>query len=249
MKQCQHCRTHKGLDAFHKNRRMSDGLDHWCKACRSEYYLANKGKYRARASTPAARATKELCRKKYDKKYPGETNRQKKEWADRNREKVRETHRNYNRRNKQKIKNWGKENIVRLREYRRLYQARRWRDDRHYRMRSCLASRIHHALRGTRKSSCTEQLLGCSIRNFLTYFESKFVNGMTWANVMNGKIHVDHIIPCASFDLAKVEDQKKCFHFSNLQPLWAKDNRKKSDKIQYVRTSINNAPTEVMVGA
>ena len=47
---------------------------------------------------------------------------------------------------------------------------------------------------------------------------------MKWEDVMNGKIHIDHIKPCSSFDLSKPEEQKKCFHFTNLQPLWARDN-------------------------
>ncbi len=52
---------------------------------------------------------------------------------------------------------------------------------------------------------------------------------MSWENY--GKWHVDHILPCASFDLGKPEEQFKCFNYKNLQPLWATDNLKKQAKI------------------
>ena len=54
---------------------------------------------------------------------------------------------------------------------------------------------------------------------------------MTWELFMLGKIHVDHKKPCASFDLSQEKAQRECFHYTNLQPLWAKDNLKKGAKI------------------
>ena len=53
---------------------------------------------------------------------------------------------------------------------------------------------------------------------------------MTWKDVMLGKIQIDHILPVSSFDLAKPEEQKICFHFTNLQPLWDWENLMKRDK-------------------
>jgi len=60
------------------------------------------------------------------------------------------------------------------------------------------------------------------VKNYLTL---KFTDGMSWEN--HGKWHIDHIKPCCSFDLTKPEEQQKCFHYTNLQPLWAKDNLRK----------------------
>jgi len=72
-------------------------------------------------------------------------------------------------------------------------------------------------------------LIGASPSFVMGYLEAKFTEGMTWENYGHGW-HVDHILPCCSFDLTKEEEQKKCFHYSNLQPLWAEDNLKKGGK-------------------
>ena len=92
-----------------------------------------------------------------------------------------------------------------------------------------LRGRIVDVLKGHSKSDTTISMLGCTIKEFWIHLEKKFTKGMTREN--HGEWHVDHIIPCASFDLSKPEEQAKCFHYTNLQPLWAKDNIKKSNKI------------------
>lgn len=74
-------------------------------------------------------------------------------------------------------------------------------------------------------------MLGCDFEFFINYIESKFLSGMTWQNHTRTGWHIDHIMPCASFDLTDPEQQKKCFHYSNLQPLWAEDNLRKGDKV------------------
>ena len=101
------------------------------------------------------------------------------------------------------------------------YQERR-RTNPAFKIRCNLASRLYSALKGKPKSTTTMLLVGCDIEFLKGHLESKFKTGMTWENY--GTWHIDHIKPCALFDLLKSEEQKKCFHFSNLQPLWAKDN-------------------------
>ena len=82
---------------------------------------------------------------------------------------------------------------------------------------------------GANKKVSTMGMLGCSAEDFKNYLENKFREGMIWENY--GTWHIDHVYPCASFDLTKDEEQKRCFHYTNLQPLWAKENIKKSNKI------------------
>lgn len=74
------------------------------------------------------------------------------------------------------------------------------------------------------------ELLGCTRKFLVSYLESLFKPGMTWKNYGPNGWHIDHIKPCASFDLIKPEEQRKCCHYTNLQPLWAIDNIKKSDR-------------------
>jgi len=126
-------------------------------------------------------------------------------------------------------------NIVAMREKQRKYRRRRRRDCAGLMVCDLLRTRIRHALfgRDKDKKSRTMELVGCSIKELMAHIESKFSPGMSWDNC--GKIgwHIDHIRPCAAFDLTDPEQQKRCFHYSNLQPLWAKDNLSKSDKLDW----------------
>lgn len=63
----------------------------------------------------------------------------------------------------------------------------------------------------------------------MVHLESQFEPGMTWEN--RRKWHIDHIIPCAAFDLTDTEQQRACFHYTNLRPLWASENISKGTKI------------------
>ena len=72
------------------------------------------------------------------------------------------------------------------------------------------------------------KLFGCSYRQLRNHLQKQFKEGMTWENY--GDWHIDHIKPMAKFNLNVDDQRNKCFHYTNLQPLWAKDNLKKGDK-------------------
>ena len=74
-----------------------------------------------------------------------------------------------------------------------------------------------------------DNLIGCSIEYLKQHLESKFQPGMSWSNHSYRGWHIDHIIPCAKFDLTNEDQRKQCFHWSNLQPLWMMDNLAKGD--------------------
>lgn len=112
-------------------------------------------------------------------------------------------------------------------------QKQRIDTDINYRLRQRLGVRIWNALKakGVRKLYKTEQLIGCTIKELKQHLESQFKEGMSWGNY--GKWHVDHKLPCVSFDLSKQKEQKKCFHYSNLQPLWQLDNIRKGGRLSF----------------
>lgn len=97
--------------------------------------------------------------------------------------------------------------------------------DKTYRIIHSIRNRIRIAIKKNVKSSSSFNLLGCNISFLKEYLSKKFISGMSWEN--HGLWHIDHIIPCSSFNLALESEQKKCFHYTNLQPLWAKDNLSK----------------------
>jgi len=95
--------------------------------------------------------------------------------------------------------------------------------------------RIRDALKkGTPRPHLIE-LLGCSLQEFKVYLESMWTEGMSWDNFKKEGWWIDHIRPCASFDLTNIEEQKKCFHWSNQQPMWPNDNIKKSSWYEGIR--------------
>lgn len=147
------------------------------------------------------RKTHRKQRSNYNKKYYQNHIEQAKEYAD----KYRKSHR----------------------KSRRQYINNKLRIDINFKLAQNLRKRINKALKGISKSKSTINLLGCSIKELRLYLESKFKIEMNWSNYGYYGWHVDHIRPCASFNLSKESEQKKCFHYTNFQPLWAIDNIKK----------------------
>jgi hypothetical protein len=121
-------------------------------------------------------------------------------------------------------------NKIKLKKKANIYYKKRRKTDMEFRLLSNMRTRINHALKGKyKKSKKTRDLLGCTVEEFKKYIESKFKPGMNWEK--RHLIHIDHILPCSSFDLTKPEEQAKCFHYTNLQPLWASENLSKGNRI------------------
>ena len=184
------------------------------KARLKRYYEANKEKLLENNKKYYAKNKEKILawNKLYVFKNKERIKMMKKKWGEKNKEKVAAY---------MKIANSTPERIQKRVEYTR--QQRKINPN--FKIRDNIARRVLLALKGEQKSKPTLILLGCTIEELWKHLESKFTLGMTREN--HGEWHLDHIKPCASFDLTKPEQQAKCFHYTNLQPLWAKDNAKK----------------------
>lgn len=137
-------------------------------------------------------------------------------WREANRERCRER----DKRNRQK-------NLEQYRTRGREYTRNRRATDNKFRLVTNLRVRVYCAIK--QRSESTKDLLGCSIEHFIRHLESQFAPEMTWANY-GSYWEIDHVKPCASFDLTDSRQQKICFHWANCQPLGKIDNRRKGAK-------------------
>ena len=209
-KVCSKCKQEKLLRDFYKDTTKKLGLTSLCKKCINE----SGAKYR-RENPEKIRESKA----KYRRENP---------------EKVRESGAKYRRENPEKEnerkKKYRQENPEKIKEYRAKYERERYKNDENFRIEKLLRNRLRYALKSqsAKKSKGTLELTGCSIDELWEHLEKQFKDGMIRQNL--GKWHVDHIKPCSLFDLTDPEQQKECFNYKNLQPLWAEENRSKGAK-------------------
>lgn len=126
---------------------------------------------------------------------------------------------------------WYLRNKEKINSRNRRWLAARKKTDTAFKIRCTLGARLAKAIHGKQKSSSFEDLTGCSFDFLKVWLESKWKPGMSWDNYGYKGWHIDHIRPCASFDLSDPQQQRICFHFLNLQPLWASENLSKGARM------------------
>lgn len=119
------------------------------------------------------------------------------------------------------------------RKYYREWKIKYRNENIQHRIASALRSRLSAVIKNNKKTGSAVKDLGCSVQELKDHLESKFIEEMSWDNWgLTGRVwHIDHIIPLSSFDLTDREQLLKACHYTNLQPLWAIDNIRKSNKI------------------
>ena len=205
MKTCNRCEEIKPYSDFHKNKTTGDGYVTRCKSCMLQIYQEkNKDSIEAK--------NKRIAHNKKHKKAKDSARAKAK--YQRDIEASRATRREADRRRKHK---------------RNEYERHRYANDPDYRLTCQIRKRTLKALKNNSKSDSTVGLLGCSIQYAKKHLESQFADGMNWDNHGVHGWHIDHIRPCDSFDLSDPEQQRQCFHYTNLQPLWAVENESKGN--------------------
>lgn len=150
-----------------------------------------------------------------------------------NRERQSEYNRVYYESNKEVIlersNQYYQDNAESVKSKRYAYYKLKMKTDPTFKLTQYMRARVRNAVYNqfSSKACGTFELVGCTPLKLKGHLESQFTDGMGWENY--GEWHVDHIRPCASFDLTLDSEQKICFNYTNLQPLWARDNLKKGD--------------------
>jgi len=204
------------LDNFSKDSKGKFGVKSRCKVCIKEYDKAN---YSIE------------IKQQYYINNKTRINEQSKQTYNNNREYYIEKSKQYGKDNPEVRRKSTAKYLKSNPEYYNSYRKQRYNNDPQFKLRIILGNRLNEVLKKnkTYKTSNIIKLLGCSLDEVKEYLEKQFTTDMNWGN--HGIYwEIDHILPCDSFNLSNIEQQKQCFHYTNLQPLTKIDNRIKSNK-------------------
>lgn len=207
-KKCSKCRRYLDISDFYLRKRLT-GVGHssHCKKCIAIYrkkYISTL-EYKKNFQDYMKKYSKTIKYKDYQKKYTST-------------EKFKEYKRTYQRSEKR-------------RKYKTAYINKKKINDPEYKLRRKLRERVRNLFRKDRNQGSAVRNLGCTILELKNHLESQFKPGMNWHNHGQFGWHIDHIKPLSKFDLNNEEQFLKAVHYTNLQPLWWRDNIIKSNKI------------------
>jgi hypothetical protein len=253
-KVCSKCKKEKKVCDFYKDKTKKDGLTSNCKFCNNitikKYKEKNTDKVRQSKKKEYLKNIERY--RSQNQKWRGENPKHMSEYSKiyyvENKEELLEKQKNYYESNKntilKKSQEYVKDNLEKtskyqkkyrdnnkeiLRQYKQRYNKKRRQTDIIFKLKCNISHRIRQYLKNKTiiKNLKTFEIVGCSPEYLKEYLEKQFVSGMTWKS--RNSWHIDHIIPLSS---AKNEEELlKLCHYTNLQPLWASENIKKSNKI------------------
>jgi hypothetical protein len=219
---CSKCKVEKELCEFNRKKTSQPELRSECKECNS------------------------ISSKKYREENKDKELKRHKKYREENKEilkiKYYELHKEYRQNNKdyfkQYNKNYYENNLEKIIKYKVEYNKEKRHSNPLYNLTCNIRGRISTflKLKNISKNNKTFGIVGCTPELLKEHLEQKFKDNMSWENY--GEWHIDHIIPLSS---AKTDDEVyKLCHYTNLQPLWAKDNLRKSNKLDYLYVMDNS---------
>jgi hypothetical protein len=227
-KVCGKCGIEKSICEFGKLKSSKDGYRYFCKKCRNNIEKTYEGNNVLERKKKWRNSNKEKIKKHYLETRQTILDYQKK-YRQENLDKVNERRKKYYNINKKEILDKNKVYRKNNKNIRNIYESNKKKDDSVYSLLCGMRSRLCGYLKKSNitKKNKTFDIVGCTPEFLKEHLEIQFIDGMNWDN--RSEWHIDHIIPLSS---AKTEDELyKLCHYTNLQPLWAEDNLKKSNKI------------------
>lgn len=251
LKKCYCCQQSLLLSNFSKRNSASDGLQSKCRECFKKWHFTNhnerlrkKREYNLRTKDERKIKTHEYYLRNKEK-----VNQYNKQWAIKNKEKVQKQKQIYQLKNKEKYlentRRWRKNNPERERLNRQIYTKNRRENDPNFRLKCLLRGSLNAQIRNNgngQKFVSAIKLLGCSFDEFKRYIEIQFTKNMSWEN--RESFHLDHITPCCCYDFTNLDDQKRCFKYTNYRPLDPLKNQQKQSHDKRLGYIVKSLPLE-----
>lgn len=239
---CSVCKKELPIAEFCRSKATKDGLETRCRSCLKEknkkYYYEHQQERRDAIKKWHEAHKEHDCQKGkiYREQHRAELNEKKRIYRQNNSKKIKM----YADSHKDEIKQWREQHKEQIREYQKNYRQKnkeklqesqkiRYKTDIQYKLKSDYLHITDRVIKNKKMTPRQEKVLGCNYSQFIEHLEKQFDERMNWENYGLNGWHIDHIVPVTAFDLTDEEQVKKCFHYTNTQPLWAKDNAKKSD--------------------
>jgi hypothetical protein len=216
-KKCSKCEITKNVDQFNRDITTKDGFKYSCKMCQK---LSRNKEKDSENSRKYNEQNKEVLKEK------------RQIYLEENKERISKQKQEYRNREVEKLKLIRKKYLPIKRE--------RYQNDINYKLTQLLRCRIKEILKSN-KSKSSINYVGCDLPFLKKWFEFRFDENMSWDN-LGSYWQIDHILPINAFDFTDEKQVNSCFHWTNLQPLNAKENRLKSDKLHlhYFEKNIKN---------
>lgn len=262
VKQCCRCQEIKEIEAFDRERKGQEKRRNTCRVCRkipappSPYapYLLDDIMVKRCRKCQETKSIDEFADKTTKRGYQTKESRcdtcryqDKREYhhrimadpdkAERKREYALEQYYKHRERTAPKRAAYTKRPEVRAKIQAR--QRERAATDLQFRLKRNVSALIRNVIDSNVKHGRSLELLGCSVEEFRRHIEAQFTEGMSWDlwGTDSDGISLDHILPCALFDMSDGRHQRVCFNYRNVRPMWHRDNIAKQDDLDDGRSA------------